>query len=81
MKDSQSAIISKYANLYISSSSSISSRVTEDNNTFLINTPRGTLAVNLDALTFKIKLNYEEGTLFDDKELTRVSVLRIVIKT
>ncbi|WP_299997314.1 DUF5662 family protein [uncultured Clostridium sp.] len=52
----------------------------EDNNTFLINTPRGTLAVNLDALTFKIKLNYEEGTLFDDKELTRVTLKKLLDK-
>lgn len=52
----------------------------EDNNTFLINTPRGVLAVNTNALTFKIKLNYEEGTMFDDKELTRVTLKKLLDK-
>ena len=52
----------------------------EDNNTFLIQSDKGFLAVNPKALSYKIKFDYEEATLFDNMEEARLMLTNLMNK-
>lgn len=52
----------------------------EDNNTFLIQSDKGFLAINPKALTYKTKFEYEEATMFDNMEEARLMLTNLMNK-